>query len=53
MVDLRLNPEIKYSIDFLPSLLDEYGQGMREKASFSVSTSKIDDRDRYLYSNVQ
>ena len=52
VVDLRLNPLLAYKIDFLPTLLDEYGQHVSRLVSFSVKTGPIDPKDQYLYSSA-
>jgi len=53
VVDLRLNPLLSYTIDFLPALRDEYGQGLPKKNTFSFKTGPIAAKDRYLYSSAE
>ena len=53
IVDLRLNPNLAYTMNFLPTLTDEYGQTLSKTVSYTSMTGPIAMKDRYLYSSAQ
>lgn len=53
VVDLRLNPNLAYKIDFQQALKDEYNQQLPKVTSFSLKSGPTAEKDKFLYSSLE